>query len=451
MKFKFWQKTAGSYGTPHFRGLLRLFDRFLNSALQKEDFNPVFDEFCITLVYPPLFIIPNSGVGQEGFRIYYDKLPIVRVNRRWKNIDVKIQAPEFTEHFDGLEIKKYVTKPFDIEERFKNLSEVDLAKILIEKILLSIELIKSKLREEDNFDEEKLKSFLKKIESLLSKDFLKVNCTEQALFQEEDRLKMAEDTRLARQKLERPKNKLIRDLRVYYDAYPNKAFYPYDYQYCEIFLNVLHNKQFMCPSYHHLYLYVAPTIKEGLLHSYTPIDYWHVYGIAMIDYERYLKETEDGKDKMVFKFMCDGLRDIAAIDHLDTDILNQAIGEISKKGVDTELIFRVIENKRYKLTISYFANTFEEGYPVYFTIKDKVNKIENRIHIGNAGQMQLYPWLQNVKLTRKKIKVKSGTSFRADFFLKGKPRTMEFDIDEILLGKNAAVEKDNFPLDTNKC
>src|SRR5476649_1379232 len=108
-----------------------------------------------------------------------------------------------------------------------------------------------------------------------------------------DTLERAINLRAERKKNQKPKDTIIKDLRVYYNSLPPKALYPYDYQYTEIFLNILRNKGLGCPHYHHLYIQAGKTIEDCLIHS-VPYDNWYVCGIAVIDYDKYLNQNETG-------------------------------------------------------------------------------------------------------------------------------------------------------------
>jgi hypothetical protein len=74
----------------------------------------------------------------------------------------------------------------------------------------------------------------------------------------------------------------------------------------------------------------------------------------------------------------------------------------------------------------------EEQCPIFFSLLDKKTNRTNKIQIGRADNFQIYFWLQKISLTRNKIKVKSSGSIEADVSLRDKPRSMEFDIEEIM-------------------
>src|SRR5690606_16037476 len=130
------------------------------------------------------------------------------------------------------------------------------------------------------------------------------------------------------------------------------------------------------------------------------------------------------KSEMVLKLISRGLKDIAELDGLDLNILNDAIDEIEVRKLDTELTFRTFENKRYELRITYLSRSMEEECPIFFNVREKETNKQKKIQIGRADNSQIYLWLQKVTLTNKLIKVKSSNSVRGQVWLQGKPRTM---------------------------
>ena len=129
--------------------------------------------------------------------------------------------------------------------------------------------------------------------------------------------------------MNKPKNKLIKDLRVYYNGLPNKALYPYDYIYTEIFLNLLAREGLMCPTYNHLYIQVAKTFDEALKNSFSMED-WHVNGLSVIDFENFQILSDEKKENQVFQTILSGLKDIATIDKLDAIIIEKVADKINE-------------------------------------------------------------------------------------------------------------------------
>ena len=429
MKIYLSPNTAGRYGGA-LNGNLQHLDRFIQNELNNSEFKSSFDELWLTLSYPPMYVLPGVVGMEVTFKKYYDTFPYSRLNRRYKKIEITLKAPEFSEHFDKEEQKEYKHK-FEIEPQFKNISEAELGQILIEKFLEAGEIIKSKLKKEDVFDFENYKRVLLVIKQKINFDFLKVLNTVQKLEVKDDTLSRANQLRDERQKVDKPKNKLIKDLRVYYNGLPNKALYPYDYIYTEIFLNLLAREGLMCPTYHHLYIQVAKTIDEALKNSFS-IEDWYINGLAVIDYDKYQTLADKEKENEVFQTILKGLKDIAIIDKLDIDIIDKVANRIKENGKETELLFKTIENENYKLEITYFSRSMEDECPVFFNLTDKTKKITKKHLIGKADNSQLFLWLQKITLSNKKIKIKSSDSIRGQVWLQDKQTELEFDIAELM-------------------
>ncbi|SHE45788.1 hypothetical protein SAMN04488522_101251 [Pedobacter caeni] len=377
-----------------------------------------------------MYVLPGVAGMEITFKKYYDTLPESRLNRRYKKIDIALKAPEFSEHFDKGEQKEYKHK-FKIEAQFTNISEVQLGQILIDKYLEAAQIITAKLKKEDLFDHEDFNKVLLSIKEKINSDFLENLNTTQKTEVKDDTLARANKLRTERQITNKPKNKLIRDLRVYYDGLPNKALYPYDYIYSEIFLNLLVRAGLMCPVYDHLYIQVAKTMDEALKSSFS-IENWYVNGLSVIDFDQYQTLSNKEKENVVFQMILAGLKDIATIDNLDQNVIDKVAHQITKQGTDTELHFKTVENDHYTLNITYFSRSMEEECPVFFNLTDKSQNLTKRHQIGKARNSQLRLWLQKITLSNKKIKIQSSDSVRGQVWLKGKSSVLEFEIAELM-------------------
>ncbi len=429
MKIYLSPSTVGRYGGG-LKGNLSFLDRIIQERLDNSDFKSSFEELWLTLSYPPMYILPGIVGMEKNFFEFYNKLPNSRLNRRYKKIDITLRAPEFSEHFDKAEQDKY-KNTFKIEKQYQKISDVDLAKIFIDKFLQAGQIIKEKLKKDDIFQVDTFNQVLEDLKTEITSDFLNSSSKEQKTQVVDEYIKRALDHRKKRTNANKPKDKPIRDLRVYYNGLPNKALYPYDYQFVEIFMNLLHKNGLMCPTYHHLYIQVGEKEDDCLKNS-IPLENWYINGISVINYEDYKDKTEKEKEKFVFNVILRGLEDIFTIDNLDKSILDKVVNQIKKSGLDTELDWKTLENKNYHLRVTYFSKSMEDQCPIYFTLTDKLASKSKRFEIGRADKEQIYYWLQKISLTNSKIKVKSSDSVRADVWLKEKPRTMEFDIKEIM-------------------
>lgn len=428
MKIYLSQNTAGRYGGLE-RNLYYL-HRLIEGRLRTVGFKSSFEALWLTLAYPPMYVLPGVAGIEKTFEIYYDKFPISRLDRRNKKVDITVKAPEFSEYFDKEKRQNYQHK-FDIEPQYKNISETDIGKILIDKFLMAGEMIAAKLKKEDAFDHQVFKDVLNGIREEINIDFLASVNVEQQEQVQDNLINRALELREKRKHQELPKDKLIRDLRVYDKGLPNKALYPYDYQYSEIFLNLLARDELRCPKYHHLYIQVAQTMDEALKASFS-IEDWYVNGLAVIDFDDYQQLSEKQKESRVFDLIVAGLKDIASLDQLDLGKIEKVIRKIAEKGLDTELLFKEIENNTHLLKITYLSRSMEEGCPVFFNLTDKTTQQTKRTEIGRADKDQLRMWLQKISLSRKQIKVRSSPSVRGEVWLKGMPMAMEFEIEDLM-------------------
>ncbi len=429
MKIYVSPKTVGKYGGA-LNGNLRFLPNVIQSALDNSGFKSTFDELWVTLAYPPMYVLPGVVSMVKQYFEFYDKFPYSRLDRRYKKIEITLKAPEFSEHFDLKEQGNYSDK-FEIENQYKNLTETDLAKTLIDKYLEVGEIIDSKTKKEDTFDLDHFKTTLISLRDKVSPDFLETINKEQTIKINDEVLDRAIKIREERKRANKVKDKKVRDLRIYNNGFPNKTLYPYDFQFTEIFRNLLRHSDLLCPAYHHLYIQASKTFEDGLRNSFS-IEDWYVNGISVLDLEKYLKSNDSEKEQMIINLIYNGLLDIATIDNLDVSIIENVTDKVKIKGLDTELVFSQVESTNHVLTITYLSRSMEEKCPVFFNILDKKTKHSNRIEIGRADNSQIYFWLQKVTLTKDKIKVKSSTSIEANVYLQDKPRTMEFDIREIL-------------------
>lgn len=421
-------RTAGGFGGP-LKGILSNFSDFIDFELAKAGFNSSFNEFEINFNYPPMYVLPGVVGIEIDYKKYYDTLPLSRIDRRYKRLEVGLKAPEFSEIIQKEDQIKYEHK-FNIESKYKNIQETELAKILIDKYLQAAEIIESKLTDDD-FDFELFKSTLSSIKQKINLEFLKVSNADQIERQRKKRIKIALEKRKQRELETKPVDKQIRDLRIYYNGLPKGALYPYDYQYAAIFLNLLRKNGLLCPGYHHLYIQVAKTFDDGLINSVAFED-WYVDGVSVIDFDSYKNQTEKEKEETVFNVIVNGLFDIAAIDKLNKSIIEKTVEEIKVKGLETELEYNTIENKNYKLKITYFSKSWEEECPIYFSVVEKSTGRSGKIQIGRARNSQIYLWLQKIAISGKTIKIKSSSSITAEVWLENKPKYMEFNIEDIL-------------------
>lgn len=431
MKIYLSYSTAARGGGATLKGTLKHLDRQIQTAINESAFKSSFDEVWFTLAYPPMYMSPGVLGMETDFMNSYNKLPNSRLNRRYRSIDVTVKAPEFSEHFDKEDQQDYSNK-LSIAEEYKGIDELSLSGILIDKYLEAVDIISKKIKKGDEFNSESLRKILLSVKSKLTVESLHNFNRQEKVNIHDESVKRALDLRETRRSKRAPKNKVIRDLRVYYNNLPDKALYPYDYQYVEIFRNILASKQFKCPDYHHLYVQVAESEEEALKNSFA-LENWYANGISTLDYKEYLRKPENQKADIVFEVIVNGLKDLVEVDGLDGAILNETVTEIKKNKLETELTFGIYENKKYQLKITYLSRSMEEECPVFFHLYEKETGRNKKTQIGKADISQIYLWLQKVTLTNKVIRIRSSEAVRSQVWLRDKPRKMEFEISKLLM------------------
>lgn len=322
--------TVGRYGGG-LNGQLRHLPQVIQNELKKADVKSTFDQFWLTFSYPPLYVLSGVLDSKATFNNYYhNSLPYSRLSRKTKKVEITLQTPELSEHFDSREKDNY-SNQFDIDDKYRNLADTDIAKIVIDKFIEAGKIINSKLKKDDVFEIATYNDVLINLRLRINADYLASMHITQTNASLEGSLQKAKALREKRKIEEKQKDKLIRDIRVYANDLPDKALYPYNHKYCNLFLDHLRKRKFQCPKYTHLYVQVAKTMDDALRQSFA-YEEWYVNGLAVIDFDNYLRQPDNEKEKIVFSLIGTGLKDIATIDKLDIAAVEEVIAEIRIKN-----------------------------------------------------------------------------------------------------------------------
>lgn len=222
--------------------------------------------------------------------------------------------------------KNMVRVTLPVEKKEKDLAN------LFELIYKAFDIIISKKKKTDIWDTEKIKPALNQLEKELQEaDLWEINHTYKMLFKQEAIAKSLEE-RTIREQTNDEKKRLIYDLRFYYHIEGvNKLYFsPYDNSFCEQIFEKLRERKFRLPGYTHLYIMVSDSFENALYHA-SRLENWFVYGIAVLEnYADYPAKTEAEKQRVVFGLIKQGLNDIAKIDKLDTQTLNEVLDEVEQ-------------------------------------------------------------------------------------------------------------------------
>ncbi|MFT3680168.1 MAG: hypothetical protein QM791_07830 [Ferruginibacter sp.] len=426
MKIYLTPRTAGT-GGGGLKGNLQYFDRLIQSELDKANFQSSFNEFSLGLFYPAMYIVPGISGMEVAFNQYYETLPYSRMNRKFKTIDVILKAPEFSEHFQKEEQVNYQDR-VDIADEYKNITEPELAKILIDKFFEALQIVKSKLKKEDSFDFETFESILTVIRKKITLDFLITTSGEEKSNSEKAQIENVEIKRQERKSRHLVSDTLIRDIRVYY-AYrlPGALFYLN--RYADIVLRQLIQKGFKCPNYHHLYISIADTRDEALKRAVI-IEDWFTYGVAVLKEETLLTAGHHEQQALVLNALQEGLLDIAELDKLDKSKILDAISEAKEIGVLSEILYKAKENNKIAFTISTKTIVGQNEEEIYFTIVDKATDRIARWQFGQENIFLIGGWFGTINVTNKKITIKPRANM--DLVLEGKQKIIELNVEKEL-------------------
>jgi hypothetical protein len=363
----------------------------------------------------------------QHFIGYYETLPVSKVYRKAGKIEVIVKAPEFTEHF---------TYGDKANPQKQTVSETTLATILIDKFMEIAGILRSKLKEEDVFNLDIFEKVLLRIKASITPDFLR-DCFLQYDKQSHDnRITFTEQARDERPGKYLPKDKLIRDIRLYYDyRLPASMFYLN--RFSDVVLEELIKLDFRCPVYHHLYISIADT-REAALEKVIIVEDWYTYGIAVLPKATLFDASPAEQQTLVLRAIRDGLMDIALLDDLDTDKILDAIQAAGKIGVLTERIFKAKENNKITFVISTKTIAGANKEEIYFTLIDKKTERTVRWKFGEENIYTIGGWFGSIAVTNKIVRTKPRANM--DLVLKGKQMTLEIDVEKTFTDPGSAIK-----------
>ncbi len=208
--------------------------------------------------------------------------------------------------------------------------EEDTLSSIFQNIYKAFDIIVSKQKKTDNIDPQKVKHALTELEDeLQGSDMWEVHRKYEMLFRKETIEKNIKD-RVLREQENQEKKRLIYDIRFcyYLEGIGKLYFSPYEERFCNKILEELRKRKFRLPRYSHLYIMVSDTLENALLRATRPLD-WFVYGVAVYeDYKSFEMKSETEKKVIVFDLIRQGLNDIARIDKLDIEVLNEVLDKL---------------------------------------------------------------------------------------------------------------------------
>ena len=229
-----------------------------------------------------------------------------------------------------------------------------------------------------------------------------------------------------------PLKKIIKGVRVY-DHFERDTLSPYEYIYSHLFGNLLRRAEVKSPNYNEIYFSIAETMEQAK-QSFA-LETWYKYTYSTLNLSQYIRSDENGKARMVFDSMCEGLRFIADFDHLDKEKIEDMIDYIDKNGIDMELTYTIVQNKNYIAEIVYsvpHSHLTKAEFKLRLT--DLNNKLTGTVSIDRLD-IDYAPYsIGNVQLKENEVVIKGRKSLRAEVSrnIDKLPSEYRFNIQEIL-------------------
>jgi hypothetical protein len=301
MKLYFVKSGNGRFGGS-FDAPLQYLHRVISDRFQAEGITFPYENIEITLSLPPVET-KNVDERQQKHIDWYNKLP---------------------HYYRG---KKMLIVYLSYSEKDENLTDA------FRLTYAAFDIIGAKKKKNDNIDTEKIKLTLQQLEKeLQTTDLWELHHKYKLLLRQET-IELSRKDRMIREQSNDEKKRLIYDIRFMYhfENIGLKYFAPYNIEFCERILTRLREKKFRLPRYTHLYISCSDTFENALYHAIRG-ENWFVYGIAVLkNYADYPAKTEIEKQRIVFDLIKQGLMDIAKIDKLDIQSLNDVLNEVEQK------------------------------------------------------------------------------------------------------------------------
>jgi hypothetical protein len=426
MKIYISPLTAGQSGGG-LNGNLAHIDLLLQQELVQAGFKSSFAILHVTLAHPTGHKWRSTNPMVQHFMKYYDTLPVSKIYRKAGKIEIAVKAPEFSEHFmhgDKANPQK------------QTIPETTLATILMDKFIEIAGILRSKLKKEDVFDLGIFEKVLLRIKESITPDFLRDSFFQYSKQSHDNQVAFTEKARDERQGKYLPKDKLIKDIRLYYD-YNLPASMFYLNRFADVVLEELIKLDFRCPVYHHLYIAVADS-REAALKKVIIVEDWYTYGIAVLPKATLFAANPAEQQTLVLNALRDGLMDIALLDDLDTDKILDAVQAAGKTGVLTERIFKAKENNKIAFVISTKTIAGANKEEIYFTLIDKKTEQTVRWKFGEENIYVIDGWFGSIAVTNKIVRTKPRAHM--DLVLKGKQMNLEIDVEKTFANPDSAIK-----------
>jgi len=219
----------------------------------------------------------------------------------------------------------------------------------------------------------------------------------------------------------------LRDIRLYFTyQVPNTFFYLFNFT--RVILRTLAQKNFLCPGYSHICISIGDTREAAIARAYE-IEDWYRFGIAVLPENKLLQCPGEQLEDLVLNTIAEGLRDIATLDRLDIESINDAIALAKQWGILHERILKEKQNKKFCFRVSSLPIKGDPEEEIFFTLIYRDAQKEYKWKFGKLHLLDVGCWFFKLSVTNKLVRTRPAA--RTDMILKGKKKELEFSIEKI--------------------
>lgn len=219
----------------------------------------------------------------------------------------------------------------------------------------------------------------------------------------------------------------IKDIRLYftYDVPPE---YHYLYNFTDTIGRILHQKQFLCPGYSHIYIAIGENEEEAIARA-IEVEEWYRFGIAVLRKEELVNTPQEKLEALMLKTIADGLHDLAMLDKLDAAKIDEAVQQAADWGLMHERVLKESENRKYLFRVLAKPIAKKKEEEIFFSLTDREDQQIYKWKFGNLSLWDALPWLFKINVTNKLIRTKPAAHTR--LVLVGKKMELEMSIEKI--------------------
>jgi hypothetical protein len=203
------------------------------------------------------------------------------------------------------------------------------------------------------------------------------------------------------------REKVIKEINIFLDwKNTDLDWVNYFKIYSDIFLNLLNRKKFKCKWYDIIHVIASEEYNDDIHEKNSPI---HKNGSCILSEQKYNNSNEAQKNILALECVYDGIMDLVKRDWWNIDVINSIYKEIQEYWINTELIAKETDSKKYSLKVTY-SQCDSELYTIFFILTDKKTWESYKREMNKWNKDFLNMWLASIRISPKNIQMRPGVS-----------------------------------------